>query len=239
MSPWRDDLITALLGGDDHRRPVPRRVEPHQPPERRPRRLLHAVARACCTPGSRRRRRGCCSQTASLPAGRASRSSTPPVPRPAAALPVRATRHRHRDRRHRRRRVWHTAPRRRDGCRARHRAVPPGAVLRARRWSGGAPALGLARAGVLPVRLSFGRLLPPLLSLTLVTALVAFMFQWLSAFVEWEPSLTLGRVRLSEGRGRRRGHDRVRRRRPPARHEPVLFAPMLSPSAAGGCRSGA
>ena len=28
----------------------------------------------------------------------------------------------------------------------------------------------------------------------LVTALVAFMFQWLSAFVDWTPSLSIGRI---------------------------------------------
>jgi hypothetical protein len=45
-----------------------------------------------------------------------------------------------------------------------------------------------------PRRSSFGTILPPLLSLTLVTALVAFMFQWLSAFVDWTPSLSIGRI---------------------------------------------
>ena len=45
-----------------------------------------------------------------------------------------------------------------------------------------------------PPRSSFGTILPPLLSLTLVTALVAFMFQWLSAFVDWTPSLSIGTI---------------------------------------------
>lgn len=45
-----------------------------------------------------------------------------------------------------------------------------------------------------PARSSFRTILPPLLSLTLVTALVAFMFQWLSAFVDWTPSLSIGRI---------------------------------------------
>src|SRR5207248_8317230 len=41
---------------------------------------------------------------------------------------------------------------------------------------------------------SFRRLFPTLLSLTLVTAVAAFMFQWLSAFLDWTPSITLGRT---------------------------------------------
>jgi hypothetical protein len=41
---------------------------------------------------------------------------------------------------------------------------------------------------------SFRTMLPPLLSLTLVTALAAFMFQWLSAFVDWTPSIQIDRV---------------------------------------------
>lgn len=45
-----------------------------------------------------------------------------------------------------------------------------------------------------PARLTLRQMAPPLLSLTLVTATVAFMFQWLSAFVDWAPSLQLGRV---------------------------------------------
>jgi hypothetical protein len=45
-----------------------------------------------------------------------------------------------------------------------------------------------------PRRLSFRTILPPLISLTLVTAVGAFMFQWLSAFLDWTPSLQLGRV---------------------------------------------
>lgn len=49
-------------------------------------------------------------------------------------------------------------------------------------------------AAVYPSRPTLRQIAPPLLSLTLVTATVAFMFQWLSAFVDWEPSLQLGRV---------------------------------------------
>jgi hypothetical protein len=45
-----------------------------------------------------------------------------------------------------------------------------------------------------PSASSFKTLLPPLLSLTLVTALAAFMFQWLSAFVDWTPSIQIDRV---------------------------------------------
>lgn len=45
-----------------------------------------------------------------------------------------------------------------------------------------------------PVDASFVNLLPALLSLTLMTAAISFMFQWLSAFVDWSPSLTLGRL---------------------------------------------
>ena len=41
---------------------------------------------------------------------------------------------------------------------------------------------------------SWRTILPPLISLTLVAALVAFMFQWLSAFVDWQPSLAIDRV---------------------------------------------
>jgi hypothetical protein len=47
-----------------------------------------------------------------------------------------------------------------------------------------------------PRESSFATLLPPLLSLTLVTAVVAFMFQWFSAFVDWTPSIRYGRVPL-------------------------------------------
>ena len=50
---------------------------------------------------------------------------------------------------------------------------------------------------VYPARLSFQRFFPVLLSLTLVTSSVAFMFQWLSAFTDWQPSLTLGRLPTS------------------------------------------
>jgi hypothetical protein len=41
---------------------------------------------------------------------------------------------------------------------------------------------------------SFRIILPPLLSLTLVTAVAAFMFQWLSVFVDWTPSIQYGRI---------------------------------------------
>jgi hypothetical protein len=45
-----------------------------------------------------------------------------------------------------------------------------------------------------PSTLSFRRILPPLLSLALVTCVAAFMFQWLNAFLDWTPSVTIGRV---------------------------------------------
>lgn len=45
-----------------------------------------------------------------------------------------------------------------------------------------------------PSTLSFRRILPPLLSLALVTCVAAFMFQWLSAFLDWTPSVTIGRI---------------------------------------------
>ncbi|HEV8627082.1 MAG TPA: hypothetical protein VG034_21765 [Acidimicrobiia bacterium] len=45
-----------------------------------------------------------------------------------------------------------------------------------------------------PPRPSLAQILPPLCSLTLITALVAFMFQWLSAFTDWAPSLQLGHL---------------------------------------------
>jgi len=40
----------------------------------------------------------------------------------------------------------------------------------------------------------FIRLFPVLLSLTLVTCIAAFMFQWLSAILDWTPALPLGRM---------------------------------------------
>lgn len=43
---------------------------------------------------------------------------------------------------------------------------------------------------------SFRTILPPLLSLTLVTCVAAFMFQWLDAFLDWTPSLAIGRLPL-------------------------------------------
>ena len=45
-----------------------------------------------------------------------------------------------------------------------------------------------------PARATFRTILPPLISLTLLTALGSFMFQWLSAFLNWTPSLTLDRL---------------------------------------------
>jgi hypothetical protein len=41
---------------------------------------------------------------------------------------------------------------------------------------------------------SFRQLLPPLISVALVTCVAAFMFQWLSAFIDWRPSIVIGRV---------------------------------------------
>jgi hypothetical protein len=48
--------------------------------------------------------------------------------------------------------------------------------------------------GYYPHDASFRRLLPPLLSLTLVTCVAAFMFQWLNAFLDWTPSVQIGRI---------------------------------------------
>jgi hypothetical protein len=45
-----------------------------------------------------------------------------------------------------------------------------------------------------PSDASFRRLLPPLLALTLVTCVAAFMFQWLNAFLDWTPSVQIGRI---------------------------------------------
>lgn len=45
-----------------------------------------------------------------------------------------------------------------------------------------------------PAGASMKVVFPPLLSLTLLTMLVAFLFQWLSAFVDWSPSIQLGRI---------------------------------------------
>jgi hypothetical protein len=45
-----------------------------------------------------------------------------------------------------------------------------------------------------PTDASFRRLLPPLLALTLVTCVAAFMFQWLNAFLDWTPSVEIGRI---------------------------------------------
>lgn len=54
-----------------------------------------------------------------------------------------------------------------------------------------------------PAHASFRTILPPLISLTLVTCVAAFMFQWLNAFLDWTPSVTIGRIPLalaSDGR---------------------------------------
>ncbi len=45
-----------------------------------------------------------------------------------------------------------------------------------------------------PAAASFRRMLPPLLALTLVTCVLAFMFQWLNAFLDWTPSVQIGRI---------------------------------------------
>jgi len=45
-----------------------------------------------------------------------------------------------------------------------------------------------------PSNASFRRLLPPLIALTLVTCVAAFMFQWLNAFLDWTPSVEIGRI---------------------------------------------
>ena len=44
-----------------------------------------------------------------------------------------------------------------------------------------------------PTAPSFRTIFPPLLSLALVTSVAAFMFQWLSAFLDWAPSVQIGR----------------------------------------------
>ncbi|HEY8806284.1 MAG TPA: hypothetical protein VIN70_01695 [Candidatus Limnocylindria bacterium] len=56
-----------------------------------------------------------------------------------------------------------------------------------------------------PATASFRRLLPPLLALTLVTCVLAFMFQWLNAFLDWTPSVQIGRIPVDLG-----GNSRVR-----------------------------
>jgi hypothetical protein len=45
-----------------------------------------------------------------------------------------------------------------------------------------------------PAKSSLRTILPPLISLTLLTALASFMFQWLSAFLHWTPSIEIDRV---------------------------------------------
>jgi hypothetical protein len=54
-----------------------------------------------------------------------------------------------------------------------------------------------------PVGPSFRTMLPPLLSLMLITAMAAFLFQWLSAFIAWDPALEIDR--LPAGLGGRAG----------------------------------
>jgi hypothetical protein len=41
---------------------------------------------------------------------------------------------------------------------------------------------------------TFRQVLPPLISVALVTCVAAFMFQWLSAFIDWRPSIVIGRI---------------------------------------------
>jgi hypothetical protein len=48
--------------------------------------------------------------------------------------------------------------------------------------------------GYYPSTSSLGTILPPLLSLTLVTCVAAFMFQWLNAFLDWTPSVMVGHI---------------------------------------------
>jgi len=48
--------------------------------------------------------------------------------------------------------------------------------------------------GYYPSASSLRTILPPLISLTLVTCVAAFMFQWLNAFLDWTPSVTVGHV---------------------------------------------
>jgi hypothetical protein len=45
-----------------------------------------------------------------------------------------------------------------------------------------------------PAAPSLRTILPALLSLTLITAMAAFIFQWLSAFMDWDPSLRIDRL---------------------------------------------
>ena len=45
-----------------------------------------------------------------------------------------------------------------------------------------------------PRESSLRTIFPPLLSLTLVTCVAAFMFQWLDGFLDWTPSLVIGRL---------------------------------------------
>jgi hypothetical protein len=53
--------------------------------------------------------------------------------------------------------------------------------------------------GQYPVAPSFRTMLPPLLSLTLITAMGAFLFQWLSAFMDWEPAFQVDRIPAGTG----------------------------------------
>ena len=45
-----------------------------------------------------------------------------------------------------------------------------------------------------PPNPSYRQLLPALLSLMLITAVIAFMFQWISPFVDWPPALSIGGI---------------------------------------------
>src|SRR5207245_1256937 len=57
--------------------------------------------------------------------------------------------------------------------------------------------------GYYPSASSLRTILPPLISLTLVTCVAAFMFQWLNAFLDCTPSVTVGHVPADLARGTR------------------------------------
>lgn len=88
--------------------------------------------------------------------------------------------------------VWHTAFGEETGV---ARVIAPFHLML---FAGGASLVAAAlRSGWhaprhYPAVVSFKAILPPLLALTLLTALGTFMFQWLSAFVDWTPSLGIG-----------------------------------------------
>jgi hypothetical protein len=87
--------------------------------------------------------------------------------------------------------IWHTALGEETGV---ARVIAPFHLML---FAGGASLVAAALRSAwhaprhYPAVLSFKEILPPLLSLTLLTALGTFMFQWLSAFVDWRPSLGL------------------------------------------------